>query len=377
MRCARAARALFVLGSTVLATAAGCGDDDDGPARSDAAVADAELADAAPPFTLQPFDKVRITSVGGMPNFQQANAMVDFGMGSIAEARLVVDLTSTCFPFEGWQSNPPPSGQNWPADCDAFDRNFEFTLDEPAAGAPAGTPPAIELVRAITPFGGPLHLEVDITDVANARPGAHMLRVVIPTWSDGAGMVSGSAGGWNVSARIEVVPGVAPRKVVTVIPLWNGSQTMAAGPEVPFTVPAGVRSGKLEYRVTGHGGGAVGAGCIGPAEEFCKRMHTLTLDGAELARVEPWRNNCASLCTIRHQGPVGGGFDYCLENPCGAISSVRASRANWCPGSMTPPFEFSADGLGTPGAHMLKWDVSTLLAGGQWRVSVVYIGYAE
>lgn len=104
------------------------------------------------------FDNVRITSNSAGPNFQQANATVDFGAGPFTKVTLVVDLASTCFPFDGWKTNPPPTGQNWPADCDAFDRNFEFTLDEPKD---ATDTPAIELVRAITPFGGPLHLEVE------------------------------------------------------------------------------------------------------------------------------------------------------------------------------------------------------------------------
>jgi Peptide-N-glycosidase F, C terminal len=357
--------------------AAGCGGGDD-----DGAV-DATVVDAAPPdvfyaapYVVPAFDKARITSIGGMPNFQQVNASIDVGAGPFASVKLVVDLSSTCYPFESWTQ--PPAGQNWPADCDAFDRNFEFTLDDPPGGPDAGVEaPAIEVLRAITPFGGPLHLEEDMTDIANGRPGAHRLRAYIATWSDGAGMVSGSAGGWNVSAHLEVVPGPAPRTVLAVIPLWNGSLTTAAGPDVSFQIPAGVHAGKIAYRTTGHGGGAVGAGCIGPAEEFCRRTHVAMLDGAELARVEPWRTDCATLCTLKHYGPVGGGFDYCMENPCGNVGSVRASRANWCPGSRTPPFEWSNEALGTPGAHSFRWDVSTLLAGGSWRTSALYFGYAQ
>jgi len=355
---------------------AGCGDDDG--TTTDAMVVDAAIPDAAPPFSIRAFDNVRITSVGGMPNFQQAVADIDFGRGPFAEVKLVVDLSSTCYPFESWTQ--PPPGQRWPADCDAFDRNFEFLLDDPpppAADGGALPAPAIEVLRAITPFGGPLHLEADLTDLANGRPGAHKLKTFIATWSDGAGQVSGSMGGWNVSARIEVTPGAAPRRVVAVIPLYNGSQGQAAGEVIGFDVPAGVTRGRVEYRTTGHGGAAMGTGCIGPAEEFCRRMHTVTLDGAELARVEPWRNDCHLLCTITHQGPPGGGFDYCKENPCGAIGSVRAPRANWCPGSQTPPYEWEVPALGSPGHHTVKFDISTVVSGGSWRSSAVYFGYAD
>ncbi|WP_438000057.1 peptide-N-glycosidase F-related protein [Sorangium sp. So ce185] len=331
----------------------------------------------APAYTIAAFEEVRITSDASQPNFQQANADIDLRDGPFASVRLVVELESTCYPFETWEDNPPPEGQSWPADCDAFDRNFELSLDDPVD--PAVDPPGIELVRAITPFGGPLRLDVDITDVANGLPaGQHRLRVVIPTWSDGSGQVSGSNGGWNVSAVIEAVPGPAPRKVLAVVPLFNGSQTTADGPgPLAVEVPEGTVSSRVEYRITGHGGGESGSGCIGPAEEFCRRIHTLFVDGSELARIRPWRTDCAALCTIAHHGPEDGGFDYCLENPCGAIESVRAPRANWCPGSESPPFTWDADALRVPGQHTLAWEISTIAEGGLWRVSATYFAFGE
>ena len=73
--------------------------------------------------------------------------------------------------------DPPPAGQNWPADCDAFDRNFDFFIDDAPPGADGGGPTPFEVIHAITPFGGPEHLEVDLTDLANGLPGKHGLRV--------------------------------------------------------------------------------------------------------------------------------------------------------------------------------------------------------
>jgi hypothetical protein len=318
---------------------------------------------------------VRISSHAEDEHHHEATAIIDFGEPPFASATLVIDLATTCFPFESWRSNPPPPGENWPADCDAFDRNFEWSLDDPQR---EGDPPGLELVRAITPFGGPLHIEADITDVANGLgQGEHRLRVLIPTYSDGDGLVSGSHGGWNVSARIDVVPGHAPRDVVAVIPLFYGSQTELPGPgPIPFSVPEGATSGRIEYRVTGHGGGAGGIGCIGPAEEFCKRTHTVKIDGAVVDSFEPWRDDCDELCTLTHYAGSGAGFDYCFENPCGSVASVKAPRANWCPGSVTPPFAWDPSALAAVGPHDFEWDVSTIVSGGQWRVSATYIGYA-
>jgi hypothetical protein len=101
-------------------------------------------------------------------------------------------------------------------------------------------------------------------------------------------------------------------------------------------VPGGTTSSRLEFRATGHGGGMImpGSGCIGPAEEFCKRTFTFFADAQQIDELDAWRDNCADFCTVTHYAPFN--LDYCLENPCGAIQSVRASRANWCPGSVTP-----------------------------------------
>jgi hypothetical protein len=322
-------------------------------------------------FAFKAFDAVRISSHSEDEHFQSATVDVDLGDGPYASATLSVQLRSTCYPFAQWQADPPPSGENWPASCDAFDRNFEFTLDPPQA---EGAAPGFELVRSITPFGGPLDYEVDFTDVANFLHGKHRLQVVIPTWSDGAGQVSGSHGGWNVSATLHFTPGVAPRKVLAVLPLWNGNLTDAKGPgSISFHVPPGTTSYRLEYRATGHGG-ETDASCMGPAEEFCERTHSFVVDGEVVANKVLWRDNCGELCT-KTPGSIFGG-EYCLENPCGYIPSVQAPRANWCPGSVTPPYLVKAPSLAHPGPHTFDWHVSALTPG-IIRTSVTYFAFGS
>ncbi len=335
-----------------------------------APVAGAAGASGATTKTSTVFDDVRITSNGAGPNFQHADAQVDFGVAPLAKATFIVELRSTCFPFEQWKASPPPSGQSWPAECDAFDRNFELTLDEPAG---PDDPPAFEVMRAITPFGGPLHLEIDVTDLANARPGLHTARVFIATWSDGAGKVSGSNGGWNVTTRLVLEPGTPPRKVLAAIPLINKSNgTNEPFGEAEFELPAGTKSARIDYRVTGHGGPNTDTGCIGPAEEFCKRTHKLFADGAEIENVKPWRDDCDTLCT-KASDPMFK--EYCAENPCGAVQSVQAPRANWCPGSLTPPIAFIAEEHQKPGKHSFRYEITRLKDGGSWRTSAVVFAY--
>jgi hypothetical protein len=314
-------------------------------------------------------DSVVISSDPDAEHFQSASADVDFGEASVASAKLFVKLTSPCFPFSNWLEQGVPAGQRWPARCDAFDRGLSVSLDDAEPGA---TPPGIELMRAVTPFGGPLELEVDVTDVVNGLPGPHRLQLRIDTWSDAEGLVSGSHGEWQASVILETTAGAAPRRVLAVVPLVLESQTEADAAPVELVVPEGVGSARLDYLVTGHGA-VPELSCV--AEEFCRRTHELRLDGHLLEELSPWRSDCASLCTITPNDAGAGPSSYCAENPCGSPDSVRAPRANWCPGSLTPPFAIQNPALLVPGAHELTRSIQGLREGGQWRVSATYFAF--
>jgi hypothetical protein len=329
-------------------------------------------------------DDVRIGSNGALDNFQVARADVDVGDDAVARATLVVDLRTTCFPFSQWADEPPPPGQNWPASCDAFDRNFHFLLDDPADDAVDDTVVPLELVRAITPFGGPLHLEVDVTDVVNGlvrsgRGGVHRLSAHITTFSDGAGIVSGSDGGWNVSARLDLEPGTPARNVVDVRALFFGNLVTGAEATAHEVTLAPGQRGLLVTRTTGHGGPNSDGDCFGPAEEFCRREHGLRLAGGGGDEVRditfiPLREDCADLCTLTTSTiPGGGTIQHCAENPTGAIESVRAPRANWCPGSVTPPFESSLNRGDNSTPHEIAWSVERIAEGGSWLTSLAVV----
>ncbi|HEV3193881.1 MAG TPA: peptide-N-glycosidase F-related protein [Polyangiaceae bacterium] len=350
-------------------------------ASGEAASPSGDDADAAlpAPYTLQLLKQAAIVSDGSQPNFQNATAPVRLAEPAFASVKLVVDLTSPCFPFSNWKTDRPPAGQNWPSDCDAFDRNFEMSLEDPGAKG-AGAAAAIELQRAITPFGGPEHVETDVTDVFNGLHGAaRTFKVYLDTHSDSMGQVSGSNGMWRVDAHLDVQPGPAPRHVVAVLPLEYAYVTVGGTAHaLPFTLPAGTASAKIEYRVTGHGGGTEGMNdpyCIGPNDEFCKRTHTLTLDGAQLAKIQPWRTDCTKNCTMVSNDPSSPFGAYCKENPCGLPASVTAPRANWCPGTPTPPFSWTPAALNGPGAHTLSYAIDPIGMGGTWRVSALVYAY--
>ncbi len=332
----------------------------------------------AAPYRIKLFENIRLNSraeYNGKKYEHVRNALVDIELKdeSFAKVELVVELRSTCYPFSQWASDPRPPGHNWPPNCDAFDRNFEFIMDPPGK---TGGPPAIELVRAITPFGGPMDFKVDVTDVANVRRGKHAIRVNISTFADGKGRVSGANGGWFVTAYLQVTPGQPIRKVLAVIPLFNHIYRHNDNKrlEAKFTLPEGTKRTVLEYRVTGHGGAALDRpACIGGADEFCKRVHHLFADGKEAQKFTPWRSDCANFCTLI-QTQFG---QRCKENPNGALRSVRAPRANWCPGSITWPIKRSLPAFQSPGKHTFGYQIDKVAKGGSWRVSAVLIAYGE
>lgn len=320
-------------------------------------------------------DRATMSSDAAAEFQQNAAAPVRFD-GAVARATLRVRLESPCFPFSGWSKLETTAGHNWPDACDAFDRQFLISLDGEDGGVGNGKAPGIELTRAITPFGGPLSFDTDITDVVNGLPGKHTLRVEIPTYGDPDGKVTGSKGSWIVSVNILIEPGDAPRKVLAVLPLVFSPQNNATPAPFAFEAPEGTGSARIEYRATGHGLGAGSAiACIGPAEEFCHRTHTLALDGNELLKFDPWRTDCAKLCTSATNTSGIGIKQYCRENPCGAPQSVRASRANWCPGSLTAPVVLDDESLAVPGPHEFSLQVDELADGGNWLVSATYFAF--
>jgi hypothetical protein len=329
------------------------------------------------PYTEVVFDKTRINSHGKI-NGRHALKEFELKGTSFKRVTLQVELHTTCFPFSKWRDDPPPAGHRWPPKCDAYDRLFTFILDPKTDKNPK---PGIELVRAVTPFGGPMKFDIDVTDIFNGLPGKHTLRVNIGTWSDGKGQVSGSDGGWNVTAKLKVVPGVAPRNVLAVIPLFDYSYKHNDGKidEAKFTIPKGTRKIRLEYRTTGHGGGkADRPACIGHADEFCRRTHLLYVDGKEMQALVPWRDDCAKRCNEGPvPGPSGRNINVCRSNPTGSIASVKAPRANWCPGAITQPFWFDYKELTTPGEHTFGFKVRNVAKGGSWRTTAVVIAYGE
>jgi len=154
--------------------------------------------------------------------------------------------------------------------------------------------------------------------------------------------------------------------VLAAIPLVVRTDTIAPQPALSFALPAGTASAAIEYRATGHGGGPVDTGCIGPAEEFCARTHVLAIDGAQVDSFEPWIASCASMCDQSQT-------TWCAQNPTGNVQSVQAPRANWCPGAMTAPRVVT--GALAAGDHAFAYTIDRIGQGGRWAISATAYAY--
>lgn len=147
-------------------------------------------------------------------------------------------------------------------------------------------------------------------------------------------------GGHKVSLRLKYYPGSPqPREerenrgpALWVKPLFNTLNIMEMAGQnygtlfdtdsltVEFEVPEGVKSLKLRYLTTGHGG-------WGGGDEFNQKENRIFIDGSRYFR-SLRRTDCG---TWRKYNPASGNF-------WNGITSSDYSRSGWCPGSATVLF---------------------------------------
>jgi hypothetical protein len=222
----------------------------------------------------------------------------------------------------------------------------------------------VELVRFMTSYGGATAHEVDVTHLAPLLAGHCRFEVFIDTWVSPA---------WHVD--VDLVATAAPHGGVSV-PAWSAGALFpdggltAARPAAtaPITVPAGLRRLAVAAISTGH--------CTDgrDADEFVTRDNVLLLDGVEVHRWRPWRDDCGGL---RHLNP------YCARWSDGSWSSDY-SRSGWCPGDVVPAVMIDLPPGLAPGVHELTWRVEDIRPAaaddpdehhGYWRVSAAVVGW--
>ena len=245
--------------------------------------------------------------------------------------------------------------------------------------------PTVELMRFMTPFGvgfyssnndtlsskrRPVYIpkwekcvqwQQDITDLYPLLEDEAYVGVFIDTWTEQGYLAS-------MELQFKESPITCDRmQRRQVMPLLN--TVYYIGQEYPdifarkpittdFVLPKGVRNVRLKYIVTGHGGHDGG-------DEFVQKENILSVDGKEVKRFIPWRDDCASF---RRFNPATGVWlekrvaSYIGENGYTEkeveepVASSDFSRSNWCPGTDVVPEEVELGDL-KAGRHTFTVDI--------------------
>ena len=239
---------------------------------------------------------------------------------------------------------------------DRWDRAGHVALVKP------GREP-VEMARFMTAYGGAISHEVDITHLLPLLRGHCGFEVFIDTWVSPA---------WTVDAAIVFSPATGPVDA----PDWAEGVLFPAGglnaetPEAAaeITIPGGTRRVSVFAIVSGH--------CTDgrDADEFITKDNVLTVDGREVHRWRPWRDDCREFRAVN---------PYCAKWADGSWSSDY-SRSGWCPGDMVRPVEIRLDEALSPGPHTLAWRIEGIRPAdpddpdghhGYWRISASVAGW--
>ena len=219
----------------------------------------------------------------------------------------------------------------------------------------------VELCRFMTAYGGAIEHSVDVTRALPLLEGHCRFEVFIDTWVSPA---------WTVDVNLVLEP--MPNGGIQA-PAWTrglvfpdgGLNAEASSVTADLTVPEGTRWTELALISTGH--------CTDgtDADEFITKDNVILVDGQEVFRWRPWREDCAGFRDVN---------PYCAKWADGSWSSDYP-RSGWCPGDVARPEIVDVSRWLTPGEHTVTFAVEGIRprdqAGnlGYWRVSAALSGW--
>lgn len=237
----------------------------------------------------------------------------------------------------------------------------------------------VEVMRFMTPFGvgafndikvkgyewaDSVIFKAEVTHLAPMLKGEVWIGAYVSTWN---------AKGYKISMNLKYHPSSRTNKANTIYPLINTvSMLEQAGQgyptvfgnddklEVKVNIDKPLKNARIVYTTTGHGG-------WGGGDEFNPKLNTIYMDGKEIFKFIPWREDCASY---RHVNPCSGNFSN-------GLSSSDLSRSNWCPGTVTFPTYIPVGDI-SKGEHTISIKIDEGLPEGTsfsyWCISAVLIG---
>lgn len=239
---------------------------------------------------------------------------------------------------------------------DPWDRAGNFRIKVPGQ-------PDVELVKFVTAYGGFTEFNVDVSQLAPLLQGGVTLVGSIDTWVKPA---------WWVDLTLTFQPDIAIQQPIWVLPLMyepSFSQGKFSDDQLitEIEIPAGAKKIALNYLVSGH--------CTDgrDADEFVSKDNVIGLDGTEIYRFKPWRDDCQQYRAIN---------PYTRRWSDGWWSS-DFSRTGWCPGTAILPTEIPvAIKSLSAGKHKVSFGIENIrpkdeTGYGYWRVSAYLVGYEK
>ena len=242
---------------------------------------------------------------------------------------------------------------------DPWTRLGRVTVVVPATGDEEAPEREIELMRFISGFGGAGRFEADVTALAPLLHGESTLRLTLSTWSDPA---------WEASLTLRYeTEGVGYRRPVFAEPVIVPQEMTARNAVIQRTVriPEGVGQPRLRILTTGHATDGE------QANEFITSPHILRINGVEVARWRPWREDGGGR---RDQNPTSGRTT--IEGR--QLWSSDLYRTGWVPGAIVWPMMFPLPEL-TAGEHTIELEIEGIRPQspdggyGYWTVSIAIV----
>ncbi|NOX89625.1 MAG: T9SS type A sorting domain-containing protein [Calditrichaeota bacterium] len=220
----------------------------------------------------------------------------------------------------------------------------------------------IELLKFITGFGGYSDLTQDVSYLAPLLKGKRTIKAFVDTWVNS---------GWVVDFELiyQETDTIQP-------PSWNQGLLYSWGltrkaaesdtPDIDINVPLGRERLMLTYYASGHA--LKGSG----GDEFVTKDNVIAVDGKEVYRYRPWRDDCRNF---RDRNPQSGRW--------GNTWSSDFSRSGWCPGDKVYPVILDVTEPLTSGVHNIAFWVENIRPSesdgnaGYWRISSFLTGWGN
>lgn len=208
----------------------------------------------------------------------------------------------------------------------------------------------IEIIKFMTAYGVPTKHRIDVSNLFSILQGPVQITGHIPSHPDFRGFI--------VNFKLIYIENNQYKSPEWVKPVFFTNSLERKHIEDNLTefiidVPAGLEKVNLLYYTSGHATDGRGA------DEFETKFNVIYVDGIEVYRFQPWRDDCENF-------PSNG--NYWL------------SRSGWCPGDFVEPIEINMTPYLTPGKHRIKYIIEDIRGVdnnfnyGYWRVSSFLTG---